>query len=348
MSTTINILGFKWTPGKRVRPWALAGPVLILLFCLPLLRPLRFPDPRDISDNEAVRLATVQSIVERGTLVLDTSQVRVSTSSLIAVGNDRYANQPATMALLLSGAYWVMTRIGLTFADHGPTASYLLTLLGVTMPVAACSGMIYRMARIFELRRPLRMLLGMSCVFGTGLISYATVLNPHAPAAALVLSAAACLIHVTRSPNPRQTSPWLMVAGFCAALAAAIDVPTVIFLALFLPVIFTLRWPIRLRIAGLALYMIGLSAPLALHSALTVPITGDLLPPPFHTELFIAPPVPAASTLPPVVEDEVDTFSVSIWQRVGEEIGRCLMALIGEHGLVSHFPILILGVIGVA
>jgi hypothetical protein len=347
MATSLNILGFKWTPKKRVRPWALAGPIIILLFCLPLLQPLRHPDPRDMSDDESVRLATVQAIVERRSLVIDNSQFRLSPAHTIAVGPDRYANQPATMSLLLSGAYWTMTKLGLSFKENGPTVIYLLTLLGVTIPVAACAGMIYRMGRVFELTRPYRMSLGLACVFGTGLFSYATVLNPHAPAAVLVLCAAASLIHVTRSLHPRRTSPWLMLAGFCAALAAAIDPTALIFLVLFLPAIGALRWPVRLRVAGVALYVIGLSAPLALHSALTVPVTGDLLPPPFHPELAIIPPAPAVAPPPPLPEDEIDTYTVSIWQRVGDEIGRCLMALIGEHGLLSHFPIVVLGVIGV-
>ena len=349
MSTTINILGYKWTPQKRVRPWALAGPILILLFCLPLLRPLRHPDPRDISDNESARLATVQAIVERRSLVIDDSQFHVPRSNLIFVGSDRYAAQPATMALLLSGAYWVMTKLGIDFASHGPTAMYVLTLLGVTIPVAASAGLVYRMARIFELGRPWRMGLGLACVFGTGLISYATVLNAHAPAAVLVLCAAACLIHVLRSPFPRQNAPWLMVAGFCAALAAAIDPPAILFLALFIPVIFALRWPIRLRVAGFALYAIGLSGPLALHSALTVPVTGDLLPPPYHAELRAVAPLPKLAPAPPIMpDDDLDDYQVSIWSRVGDGIGRCLMALIGEHGLLSHFPILLVGVLGTA
>jgi len=348
MSTSINILGFNWTPRKRVRPWALAGPILVLVFCLPLLRPLRFPNPSTISYSESARLATVQAIVERHTLAIDDSQFHVPRTHLIMVGKDRYANQPATMAMLLSAAYWTMTRFGLTFDNHGPTVMYLLTLLGVTVPVAAAAGLIYRMGRLFELARPRRAALGIICVFATGLISYATVLNAHAPAAVLVLCATACLIHVARSSFPRQTSPWLMLAGFCAALAAAVDTPAVVFLVLFVPVVIALRWPFRLRVAGLALYVIGLSAPLAMHSALTVPVTGDLLPPCLHPELSavvsVVKPAPAAM---PVIDEEPDDFSVSIWQSIGEKIGRCLQALIGQHGLLSHFPILLLGVIGV-
>ena len=98
MSTTLNILGYKWTPQKRVRPWALAGPILILVFCLPLLRPLRHP--ADISEHEAARLATVEAIVHQGTLAIENTSFPVPRSQSISVDGHRYAAQPAAMATL--------------------------------------------------------------------------------------------------------------------------------------------------------------------------------------------------------------------------------------------------------
>src|SRR6476620_11206862 len=54
-----------------VRPWALCAPVVVLLIALPLLRPLR--SPGDISENELSRLATIQSLVEHDSLVINDS-----------------------------------------------------------------------------------------------------------------------------------------------------------------------------------------------------------------------------------------------------------------------------------
>jgi hypothetical protein len=342
MSTTINILGYKWTPQKRVRPWALAGPILILLFCLPLLRPLRHP--AEISGQEAARLATVEAIVHHGTLAIDESSFAVPDEQAIRNDGHRFASQPATMAMLLSGAYWVMTRFGLSFADTGPTVTYILTLLGVTLPVAAAAGLIYRMARLFELPRIWRTGLGLACVMGTGLISYATVLNAHAPAAVLVLCAAAVFIHVAGTKTPKQTSAWLIVAGFCTALATALDVSAVVFLVLFVPVVIALRWPIGLRASGLLLYLIGVVAPLTLHAALTIPVTGDLLPGSFHHNLRIAQTVPTP-TGPVLIDDE--PVEVTWWDGFRRDFSRFMAALGGDHGLLSHFPILGLGAIGV-
>src|SRR5688572_32856638 len=58
--------------GRVVRPWGLVAPVLVLVVCLPLLRPLI--QPTSLSSNEAARLATDEAIVEQGTLSInDTS-----------------------------------------------------------------------------------------------------------------------------------------------------------------------------------------------------------------------------------------------------------------------------------
>lgn len=342
MSTTINILGYKWTPQKRVRPWALAGPILILLFCLPLLRPLRHP--ADISGQEAARLATVEAIVHHGTLAIDDSSFAVPDEQVITVDDHRYAAQPATMAMLLSGAYWLMTKLGLNFAERGPTVTYILTLLGVTLPVAAAAGLVYRMARLFELTRIWRAGLGLACVIGTGLISYGTVLNAHAPAAVLVLCAAAIFIHVAGTKTPKQTSAWLMVAGFCTALAAALDMMAVVFLVLFVPVIVALRWPIGLRLSGLALYLIGVAAPLALHAALTIPITGDLLPGYLHQNLRVSQTI--ETPIGPILLDD-EPAEVTWWDSFRRHFVRVVSALCGDHGLLSHFPVLGLGAIGV-
>src|SRR2546428_299657 len=120
----------------HVRPWALSAPILVLLVCLPLLRPLRHPDPRDVSDDELARLV----------------------------------------------------------------------------------------------------------VFGGGLVSSGAVLNPPAPAGALLLGAAACITPVAIGRRPGATSGWLAIAGMSAAFAAAIAPPAVIFLLLLAVAVLVMRW----------------------------------------------------------------------------------------------------------
>src|SRR5271170_5887144 len=173
-----------------VRPWALAVPILVLLVALPLLRPLRHPDANEVSDDEAARLATIAAVAEHHSLSLEGLDlgpgVPLPTTGLIRSHGRIFSNQPPTMAVLLAGVCWILGKFHLTLRSSPVLTPYLLTLIGVTLPVAGAAGLIYKMSRMFELRRPLRCAFAAIVVFGSGLISYAVVLNAHAPAAALV------------------------------------------------------------------------------------------------------------------------------------------------------------------
>ena len=340
-----------------VRPWALAAPTLVLLIALPLLRPLRHPLPSQISDGEKSRLATVQSIVERHTLSIDRGLFR-DTADRIVVSDHYYSDQPPMMAALLSPAYWTMRHFGWTFESNPVLVAYLLTLLGVTLPAALATGLIYRMGRLFELPRKWRTGLAMIVAFGSGLISYAVVLNPHVPAAALVLASAACLIHVSASKNLLRSLPFTALAGLCATTAAAIDLPAAAFLFLLPFVILSMRIRLDMRVAGLALYALGALPALALHGALVRPLTGDLLPPTLHPELVEVPraplanvaaaPAPANSLLDKYLNEEDWTDPEPSWLALSARNAvRILAALFGSHGLLSHFPIVILGLFGI-
>jgi hypothetical protein len=363
------------TSGRHVRPWALSAPIVVLLICLPMLRPLRQPDPRLIADDEQARLATVQAIVEQHTLAIEGTAFS-STHDKIAVGAHLYSNQPPMLAVLLSGPYWVIHRLGWSFDRDPEWVAYLLTLLGVTLPVALSAGVIYRMGRLFELRRPVRAALGLVVVCGSGLISYATVLNSHASAATLLLSAFACLFYATLAKSRWRGFGWLGAAGLCAALAACIDPPASIFLVLLFPVIVALRWPAAARIAGIALYGLGAVGPILLHAKLMKPITGDLKPGLFHPELAANPEDATANELLPtafrgrsawsairqklaalsqvsrpaaaVVREEDDDEPVTFWRGVGYRLSRGASIFLGPHGIFSHFPLLIFGIVGMS
>ena len=333
----------------HVRPWALSSPILVLLVCLPLLRPLRHPDPRDISDDELSRLATVQSIVEHRTLAIESSDFVPQLRDTIRKGEHVFSSQPPALSVLLAGPYWIMQRFGLTFGSNPSLVAYLLTLIGATIPAAAAAGMIYRMGRLFELPRRKRALLGAVVAFGGGLVSYGTVLNPHAPAAALLLGACACIIHVAIARRPGVTSGWLAVAGICAAFAAAIDPPAAIFVVLLACAIPVMRWRWPMRVGGIVLYALGAAPPLFLHGALMQPITGSYIPPEYHQAVAsTVSSVSSAASVDDGNSDDAVAVASTWWARIGRNLARVAVALLGDHGILSHFPVVILGGFGVA
>ena len=327
----------RWFARKHVRPWALSAPVAVLLICLPLLSPLRHPFAGEMSDDETARWATVQALVEQQTFAINGTMF-AHTRQAVWVGDAAYADQPPTQGLLLAGPYWLLVHAcHLRFADNRWLVEYLLTLFAVTVPVAAAAGMIYRMGRLFELSRPWRAGLALATVLGSGMISYATVLNPFAPAAALVLGAAAILVQVSRIRSPFRSGGYLASAGFFAALAAAIHPAATPFVFLFAGVILVMRWRPSVRVGGVLMYGLGVIPPVLLHLSLSLPITGD-----WRLGLVTPPPAVVKPNDEDVGAPEVPTP----WQQVGVYGGRLVGAAVGPHGLLVHFPVLVFGAAG--
>jgi energy-converting hydrogenase Eha subunit C len=239
-----------------------------------------------------------------------------------------------------------MTRLGYSFADYQILIAYILTLLGVTLPVAGAAGLIYRMSRLFELRRFWRAACGFVIVAASGLLSYAVVLNAHAPAAALVLASAACLIHVAGMNRDDRRAGWYALSGASAALAATLDPPAVVLLVLFVFVITSMRIPFRRQMTGVALYILGAVPVIAMHAAWNMPVTGDIFPASVHVMLQSR---AAAEPVVVAARDESDDESspLSTIDAIEASALWFFQAAFGEHGLFSHFPAMILGILGI-
>lgn len=335
-----------------VRPWALSAPIFVLLICLPLMRPLRHPVTDMISDDEQARLATIQAIVEHHTLQIQQSSFATEDTVIVKGKNGQprwYSDQSPMMAVLLSGPYWVMHRAGISFESNPVIAEYLLTLFGVTLPIAFAAGLLYRMARIFELPRPARAALALAVVIGSGWISYATVLSAGAAAAALVVMGAASLVQASFSKRRGAALAWVGTGGLCTALAATYDLTALAFLVFLLLVIWGYRWSKGTRLAASAAYVAAAMAPLMVYAALNRSITGDLLPGFLHTEPAFHGDTVASIPLSPALsrwtdeEDEPPTY----WHSAGRDSISFVRAFLGGHGLLTHFPVLVLGMWGV-
>ena len=229
----------------HVRPWAMMPPILVLLICLPLLRPLRHPSLPEISNDELARLATIQSLVEQRTLAIDQSNFQPTPPDagvIVRRNNKTYAAQPPTLAVLLAGPAWIMQQCGLTLRKNPLLAAYFLTLLGATLPVAGVEIIIYRMGRTFELsrkkRRAARRRRGLRRRTGE-LRDGRSTPPPRRHAGSCSPPPASS---TSRSRRPAVTSGWLAIAGLSAAFAAAILPYAAIFLLLFACAIPFMRW----------------------------------------------------------------------------------------------------------
>lgn len=327
--------------GPLVRPWALAVPVLVVMICLPLLRPLRSPDPRDISDDETLRLATMVALVETGSPAIVPPEGRPTGTTgaglvMPAADGRFYSAQPPMLAALMAAGYLPMRYGGLVLAENPTLVPYLLTVMFATLPVAGVAGMVYRLGRVMALRRLYRTLLALLAVMGSGLLAYGTYINPIAPAAVLLMLAVACVMHMVANAAPQRDGGWLLLAGLSAGTAACIQ-PVLALPAVCIGIlIFAIRWSRGWRIAGLALFLTGFAPPLAADAMLTADA-------PLQLSRLMTNTEPTARVL--TVDDEEFGETRSLAVAAGRILIQLGYVLIGPFGVLSHVPLVGVGVV---
>lgn len=323
-----------------VRPFAIAAPVVVLLLAAPLLRPLWAPGIA--SDREIVTLEAIRSILTQGSLALNPAHLR-GVESIIRINGQVYPADAPVFPVLLSSAGWAIERCGVSLKQNPVLFEYLLIFFTITLPTALACGLVYRMARVFELKRWRRMVLALACVLATGWFSYSVVLLPYALATALVVAAAASCVHLISAKKPMLSVGWLAGGGLCAGVAAVIE-PGCVWVLLLMPMlVLALKHPWRVRLAGLLLVAAGAAAPIAMYITINTAITGDLLPPRWHQAM--ATPNPAMLA-PAGLADDDDPVAPGAWLTIGRAFNRLITFTIGAHGVLSHFPILVIGFAG--
>ena len=337
-----------------VRPWALAGPVIVLMLCLPLLRPLRQPDTRQWSDREQLTTSTIQALVEQHSLAIDKTVFGDNPAAVRHEDGALYSPYSPMYPVLLAPIYWVLLKQGLDYSDNLIFVQYLMVLIGSAIPAAMSVGMVYRLARVFELRRSMRVVVGLAAIMGGGLISYAVVLSPHTLAAYLLLIAVTLISHLAVTAHPYREVGLALVAGMMAAVAVAIDPPAATVAVLLCLVLLAMRWSRSFRVGAVILYVAGAVPVVAVQLLLMHAAGGAVVASPRVMQVFEPASVtavmnPTARELMSDAADDTDGAPTRIevaWNYVAGGIGRILEGLLGEHGLLSHFPVLIIGVLG--
>jgi len=335
---------------QRLRYWALALPLLIIAVALPLLRPLRHPDPSAMADDEFVRLQAIRSIAENGRFALDPVAVQDRVTVLhLAAGSSAensiavYPAQEPMLSVIGAGVFQLLRLHPAIRAPDEVLTTYLLTLILSTLPTAVAAVLLYRCARILEISRAKRMLLALVAVTAGGLLPYATVLSPYPLAAMLAVASLACVVHIATSLSVPVglSAGWFVLAGFLAGLGAAVH-PSVAAIGACL-MFSMLAMPIkrRLRVLGVLLFALGTLAPVAAHRLLLLPY-GDV----WTVELPIIDPGPQGTAIARAPDDEPPESPSRASAALAVAL-RVVRVIAGPFGVLSHYPIAPLAVLGV-
>jgi hypothetical protein len=279
--------------------------------------------------NAASRIATVQSLVESHTFVIDKT-VFIGTGDKVFVDGHFYSDKPPLPSVLGAAVYWPLYHAGLGLHLGSSIPYYLITLLTVRLFWLLGTVAFFLLLAYTGLDAEKRFLASMALGLGSLYFSWSSTYNSHALAASFL-----CIgfYYLLRARFEAACNLNLGVAAFFLSLASTADVPTGIFYALFL--LYVLRDP-RLR-AGIVFYLLPLLATVLPALAMTYSIHHRIVPVQIVGSYFQYPGSPWVGS---------DQLSGMRTNSAQFGLTYAFSALLGPKGFLLYNPILALALWG--
>ncbi len=338
------------------RPWF--GVVLFMAFMLFWML-LTKVDTH--SWQEESRMATVQTLVEQDTFVIDQTEFN-RTGDKVFVGGHFYSDKTPILSVAAAGFYSVLHHVfGLTLdpaicvpdkdvaacraytpAGTRFTAFYWLTLILIGGSASLLVVLFWRAMLQAGAGGGLATALALALGLASPIAPYSIVFAGHVPAA-LCLFAGFMLLFPLRRSLPQEDAPrnitagsgWrLFWAGFLISLSANIDLTLAVFIVAFgLWILFTRR-PWR----GLLAYLPGAALPFALSAAVNYWAAGTIMPLYFDPKAYDF----VGTVLNTTVGGTNGFYSLDFGVRYAYDM------FVGQRGLFSFTPMLIFAFVGMS
>lgn len=276
----------------------------------------------DTHTNSASRMATVESLAERGTFCIDGSQFS-DTADRVMIEGKYYSSKPPALSAMAAGVYALFSLIsGMDFISATSASVAFVNILTGLIPYLLTLFFFYRLLMEWS-GSPRTVSLGL-LVFTFNYIGlgYATDINNHVPSA-MCLLISFYMAFLIRRKGKGSAFRWC-ISGFMAGLASAFEFWAGLFAAAFAVYLI-----LHDRRRTLLLFLPFAAVPVAGHFLLSLASTGSLLPVYLRPDLY--------------------QFQGGYWTNpTGIDAIRepkyiyFFNILLGHHGLVSMTPVFIL------
>lgn len=279
--------------------------------------------------NAASRIATVQSLIESHSFVIDKT-VFIGTGDKVFIGGHFYSDKPPIPSVMGAAVYWPLYHAGIRLHLGSSIPYYLVTLLTVRLFWLLGTVAFFFLLTYTGLDAEKRLLASVALGLGSLYFSWSSTYNSHALAASFLSIGFYFLL---RARFEAATNLNLGVAAFFLSLASTADVPAGIFYALFL--LYVLRDP-RLR-GGIIFYLLPLLATLLPALAITYSIHHSIVPVQIVASYFQYPGSPWVGT------DQLSGMRSNTAQFA---FTYALSALLGPKGFLLYNPIIAIALWG--
>jgi hypothetical protein len=178
--------------------------------------------------NDESRMATIQSLVESRTLVIDHSDF-ATTGDKVFVAGHFYSDKPPLPAMLGAIAYVPLYALGFRLREGPSLAYFVITLLTVTLVWLCGTVALFYALEFTGLDVERRTLACLALGVGSTFLTWATTFNNHEIAAGCISIGFMFLLKARFETGARN----LALAGLFLSIAAASDMPTAIFYVVF-------------------------------------------------------------------------------------------------------------------
>jgi len=306
-------MGSSWHRGL----WEKKGLIIFISFLLLFaLVTHKYP----LGWNDSARLATIESLVDEGTFVIDNSGFLNQTGDKYFYRGHFYSDKPASLQIYSAPIYYAMRSAGIGFWTHPRLSHYLIVFL--TIGIISALGLVYLQKSLQTMGVDGRWSALLTLIAGTGtlILPYSGVYNNHVVSGALLMMAFYHLLRIGEGAR------YAILAGFLLSLAGSTDITTFIFIP-FALIVFHKR-PHSLKLA----FLLSTVPVILIYLLINLHISGSPLPPALNTELWDFPGSSFGK----------DDLSGHARHDDLQDLGiYAFHMILGRRGLFSHTPILL-------
>jgi hypothetical protein len=278
------------------------------------------------TDNVNSRIATIESLVNRQTFIIDNSPY--ATTDKIQNPNNQhfYSSKPPLLSFFGAIIFFLLKNIFQLSLDGQKTlslAQYLITLIIIGGSFLTLIIFFFKSLQWTQLSENKKYTLTGLFAFSTYLFSYVGTFNNHIPAAMTLFLSFYFILKIKFTQNKLSTN--LFWCGVWLGLSGVIDLTSATLLwVVFYFIYFLKNLKNKTNIVWL---LVGFTVPVLLHLFLNWQITGDFLPAYMHKSWY----------------NHIGS-SYLISQSFPNKFTFIFNILIGHHGLFLYSPILLFSI----
>ncbi|MCC3404359.1 MAG: hypothetical protein JGK17_01855 [Microcoleus sp. PH2017_10_PVI_O_A] len=276
------------------------------------------------TNNDASRLATIESLVDFQTFIIDNSRFIWTVDKYFYQGHF-YSDKPPILSIYSSFFYAVLKTVGISFTSQFMLAISLLTILVVGASTAIGIVYLYKTLKFLEIEQNWINILLILVGTGTLLLPYSTVFSNHVVSASLLMGGFYYLLRV------KEGVKYSLLSGMLISLAGSIDIAVFIFIP-FVAIDFFNK-PLKSKIV----FALACALVLVIYFKLNVYTSGSLLPPSMNKPLW---------DYPDSQFDSSNLSGLAFHPTLSSLLNYAFHMIIGNRGLISYTPILGFSIFG--